>query len=99
MLPAWEIDLATATRTGDARGFSGSLRDRRGTRVALQDFAWRGPGPAVGDAGLRAAPGHGTLAIRDPRGQTAELPDGFESLGRDASAPVILFEQPGGRRR
>jgi hypothetical protein len=93
LLPAWEIDLTTATRTGDARGFSGSL-EVGATRVALREFSWLGPGQlsATLPPGLPA--GRATLALRDPRGQPARLPGGFESLGADASAPVILFAQP-----
>ena len=94
LLPAWEIDLGTATRTGDARSFAGWLQVG-GSRVGLQDFAWLGAGQltATLPAGLPA--GRASLTVRDPRGETAELNGGFESLGADASAPVIVLEQPG----
>jgi hypothetical protein len=93
LLPAWELDLRTATRTGDAGGFYGWLQ-LAGTSVGLQDFAWRSPGQlsATLPAGLPL--GKWLLVIRDPRGQSAELPDGFESLGGDTGAPVIQFERP-----
>jgi hypothetical protein len=93
LLPAWEFDLDTATRTGDARGFAGSLRVGS-TGVALTDFAWLAPDQlsATLPPGLPA--GKATLMIRDPRGATDELEAAFDSLGADHSAPVIAFEQP-----
>jgi hypothetical protein len=91
--PAWQLDLTTGTRTGDARDFSGELRGATGVQ-ALTEFAWLGSGELSATLPVGLAAGRYAVALRDPRGAQAQLADGFESLGADTDPPLIRLEQP-----
>jgi hypothetical protein len=92
-IPSFQLDPAHDARRGHAGGFSG----RVGTgaeAVALRDFDWLDTGQLTAwmDPGLPA--GVHPVELRDPRGQTAALPQGFTALGPDQDRPVVHFDQP-----
>jgi len=80
-------------RRGDARGFSGWVGTGT-TRAALYDFDWLDTSlmTAWMDGGLPAGPQ--PVQIRDPRGQSVTLRDGFVALGTDRDQPTIRFVRP-----
>jgi hypothetical protein len=92
-IPSFRLDPAHDARRGHVDGFSG----RVGTgdeAVVLRDFDWLDTGQLSAwlDPGLPA--GLHPVEIRDPRGQTAVLPQGFTALGPDQDKPLVHFDRP-----
>jgi len=93
-VPSYRIDHQSGRRVGDTAGFWGQVGDGEGRVVALSDFGWRGTGELTAwlDPGLPA--GRYRVEVLDPRGQRAVLPDGFEALGTDLTAPTLRIVEP-----
>jgi hypothetical protein len=92
-IPSYRLDPIRDARRGDARGFSGWV-GTAGEGVRLHDFDWLDTSEMTAwmDGGL--SPGPYPVQIRDPRGQTVTLHDGFTALGPDRDPPAIRFVRP-----
>jgi hypothetical protein len=92
-VPTFRIDEASGLRRGNAGQFSGRVGS--GTEpVLLHNFDWVDVNTltATMDPGLPA--GLHTVQVIDPRGQPAEKPKAFWSLGPDDDAPVLTVTKP-----
>ena len=87
-LPAYQIDLHTGSRTGEASGFSGQVVGD-GVVAPLSDFSWRGTDQLTATLAPGLPAGTHPVVLQDPRGARTELPAGFQSLGPDRQGPVI----------
>ena len=91
-IPSYQLDPIRDARRGDASGFSGWVGTDEG--AALHDFDWLDTRKMTAwmEGGLLAGP-H-SVKIRDPRGQTVTLHNGFMALGPDSDPPTIGFMRP-----
>jgi hypothetical protein len=94
-IPSFRLDPTHDARRGHVSGFSGRVGIGP-EAVALRDFDWLDTGQLTAwmDPGLPA--GLYPVEIRDPRGQTAVLPQAWTALGPDQDKPVIHFDRPAG---
>jgi hypothetical protein len=92
-VPTFRLAPGDDLRRGDASGFSGRATAGAGA-ADLRDFDWLGPGQLSAWLEPGLPRGKATVVLRDPRGRTATLEGGFDSLGRDLDAPVIEWLRP-----
>ena len=95
LLPSIDLDLNDSTRSIGEEGWSGFVGAGL-ARVDLRDIRWRSTDllEATLLPGLPVAEAPYPVTVVDPRGRSATLAVGFDSLGADRIAPALSILQP-----
>jgi hypothetical protein len=96
-VPSFHLDPVSGERVASMEGFSGRVSNQSNS-AALTDFGWVSPTRISATLDIQdpddLGVGPRNVEITDPRGQKAELPDGFVALGRYTFAPELTVTSP-----
>jgi hypothetical protein len=93
--PAYDIETDDGKATTQLGAFTAYLAPRGiGPRVAVDSLTWLSTSALAATLRADVPPGLYDVEVVDPRGAFAQLPKGFESLGRDEQEPVVHILGP-----
>jgi hypothetical protein len=92
-VPSFHIDLRSGERTAETEGFRGWV-GIGGAAIPLVDFGWRSDSELSATLMPGLTEGRHPVVVVDPRGATAELEQGFISLGLDRTPPQVTVVRP-----
>jgi hypothetical protein len=95
--PAYDVDTSAGRATANLGAFTAFLTPRTNPgspRVAVKSLLWRSEFELAAVLPDKMDAGFYDVEVRDPRGQGAVLPGGFESLGPDQEKPTVTIVQP-----